>query len=89
MIGGVHIFTESNICNECNNSTYMPDIKYSRHARIRMVERGISAREVRNAINGGSKQTRGNKIVSTYKHLEVVFRKLDDGYYVITVMLRW
>ena len=67
----------------------MLDIKYSRHARMRMVERGISVREVRDTILKGSKRLQGTKIVSTHKHLEVVFRKLDDGYYVITVMLRW
>jgi hypothetical protein len=81
--------TESILCHTCHYITYMPDIKYSRHARMRMVERGISVREVRDTILKGSKRAQGNKIVSAHKHLEIVFRKLDDGYYVITVMLRW
>ena len=67
----------------------MPDIKYSLHARERMVERGISAREVRDAINKGTKRVQVNKIMSVYKYLEVVFRKVGDDWYVITVMLRW
>ncbi len=67
----------------------MPDIKYSLHARKRMVERGISAREVRDTILKGSKRTQGAKIVSVHKHLEVVFRNVGGDWYVITVMLRW
>ena len=68
---------------------YMSNIKYSRHARFRMIERGISEKEVSDAINMGSKQKQGNKIVSVHRHLEVVFKKVKDDCYVITVMLRW
>ncbi len=67
----------------------MTDIKFSRHARLRMVERGISAREVSDAINKGSKRKQEDKIVAVHKHLEVVFKKINDDCYVITVMLRW
>ena len=70
----------------CN---YMPNIKYSRHARFRMVERGISEKEVSDAITKGSKRKQDEKIVAAYRHLEVVFRKVKEDYYVITVMLRW
>lgn len=54
-----------------------------------MVERGISAREVSDAINKGSKRKQEDKIVAVHKHLEVVFKKINDDCYVITVMLRW
>ncbi len=67
----------------------MPDIRYSLHARKRMIERGISAREVRDTILKGSKRLQGARIVCTHRHLEVVFRKVGDDWYVITVMLRW
>jgi hypothetical protein len=67
----------------------MPDIKYSAHARKRMVERGISPVEVRDAINRGSKSADGKLITSAYRHLKVVFKKSGDDWYVITVMLRW
>ena len=67
----------------------MPDIKYSRHARFRMVERGISAKEGAEAVVRGSKRRPGEKIVAVHKHLEVVFRSIDGDCYVITVMLRW
>jgi hypothetical protein len=67
----------------------MPDIKFSSHARKRMVERGISPFEVREAINKGSKSVDRKLITSAHRHLKVVFRKSGDDWYVITVMLRW
>jgi len=54
-----------------------------------MVERGISASEISEAINMGSKRLQGDKILAAHKNLEVVFKKQDDVCYVITVMLRW
>ncbi len=67
----------------------MPDIKYSAHARKRMVERGISPGEVREAINKGSKSLDGSLITSAHRNLKVFFRRIGDDWYVITVMLRW
>ena len=68
----------------------MPNIKYSRHARLRMTERGISEKEVSDAIIKGSKRRQeGDRIVAAHRHLRVVFRKVKDDCYVITVMLRW
>ncbi|NOZ76600.1 MAG: DUF4258 domain-containing protein [Euryarchaeota archaeon] len=52
----------------------MSNIRYSRHARLRMVERGISHQEVKNAINKGAKRLQGSKIVSTYAYFEVVYK---------------
>ena len=67
----------------------MADIKYSKHARLRMVERGISTVEVSEAISKGNKRLQGDKILAAHKNLEVVFKKQGDVCYVITVMLRW
>ena len=67
----------------------MVNIKYSRHARLRMVERGISAKEVIDAIQKGSKRIQGKKIITVYKNIEVLLKKVKDDCYVITVMLRW
>lgn len=67
----------------------MLDIRYSKHARLRMVERGISPEEVRNAVDKGAKRIQGEKIVSTYSYLEVVYKKVGDVVYVITVKPRW
>lgn len=67
----------------------MLKVRYSRHARLRMVERGISESEVENAIAKGSKRRKGNAIISAYLYFEVVYRMMDGAAYVITVQLRW
>lgn len=54
-----------------------------------MVERGVSAKEVSEAINKGSKRRKGNEIIVAHRHIEVVFKMVNKEYYVITVMLRW
>ena len=54
-----------------------------------MVERGISEKEVSNAINKGSKRTQDGKIVTAYMYFEVVYKMIGDDAYVITVMPRW
>lgn len=67
----------------------MLKIRYSRHARLRMVERGISENEVEQAILEGNKRIKENAIISAYLYFEVVYRKIMDVIYVITVQLRW
>lgn len=64
-------------------------IRYSKHARARMVERGISPREVEVAINKGVKRIQNGKVVSTYSYFEVVYKKIGSEIYVITVKPRW
>ena len=62
---------------------------YSKHAREQMVERGISANEVEEAIKSGSKELqRPDKILHHYRYFTVVTKKVDDEHFVITVMLR-
>ena len=56
---------------------------------MRMIERGISEREVSEAIKKGSKRRKGKEIVVAHRHIEVVFKIVNKEYYVITVMLRW
>ena len=52
----------------------MLNIKYSRHARERMVERGISENEVTKAIQKGKKRIQDNKIIVAYTYFEVVYK---------------
>ena len=67
----------------------MKCIRYSNHARDKMVERGISEKEISNAIDRGSKRIQDDKIVATYMYFEVVYKMIDDEAYVITVFVRW
>lgn len=64
-------------------------IKYGKHAREQMVARGISENEVVEGIVRGSKELqKPNKILSYYKYFCVVYKKINDVYFVITVKPR-
>ncbi|MEW6070506.1 MAG: DUF4258 domain-containing protein [Candidatus Thermoplasmatota archaeon] len=67
----------------------MFNIQYSKHARVRMIERGISKNEVQKAIIKGLKRFQNDKIIASYSYFEVVYKKIDDIIYVITVQPRW
>lgn len=55
-----------------------------------MVERGISEREVEEGIRKGAKRLqKGNRILSEYRYYTIVYKKVDDTYFVITVKPRW
>lgn len=64
-------------------------IKYSRHARERMILRGITKKEVEDGIKMGSKELqKPDKILSYYKYFCVVYKKIKDKVYVITIKPR-
>lgn len=63
-------------------------VRYSRHARERMIERGISSNEVEDAIRKGSKEMQNNKILHHYRHFTAVTIRIKKDYFVITVMPR-
>lgn len=65
------------------------NLRFTRHARLRMVERGISASEVRAAVTKGVKHRQEDRIVASYLYFEVVYRKMGDDVLVITVKPRW
>ena len=65
-------------------------IMYSKHARERMIERGISENEVEEGIRRGSKTLqKPSKILFNYKYYTIISKKINDVYYIITVKLRW
>ena len=65
-------------------------VKYSKHAREQMIERGISTNEVEEAIRKGDKELqKPNKILHHFRYFTVVTKKLGDDYFVITVKPRW
>ena len=64
-------------------------ILFTRHARSRMVERGISASEVREAVVKGVKRRQEDRIVASYRYFEVVYRRAGEDIFVITVKPRW
>jgi len=64
-------------------------ILYRRHARQRMILRGISEREVDEAIRKGTKRIQDGKIVASYMYFEVVYMVRRQEIRVITVQFRW
>ncbi len=64
-------------------------IIYSRHARQRMILRGISMREVDEAIRKGTKRSQNPTVVAAYLYFEVVFIVRGETVFVITVQPRW
>ena len=64
-------------------------IRFSRHAREQMVARGISETDAEEGIKRGSKELqKPGKILSYYKYFCVVYKKIDNNFYVITVKPR-
>ncbi|MEX2017031.1 MAG: DUF4258 domain-containing protein [Candidatus Pacearchaeota archaeon] len=67
------------------------ELLISKHALDQARERGISINEIKEAIQKGAKfiqDENEKKIVSDYRHMRIVFKKLQNKYYVITVMIR-
>ena len=66
------------------------DIRYSKHAREQMIERGITENEVNEGIRCGAKRLQPpDKILSMYRYYTVVYKKVGDLYFIITVKPRW
>lgn len=75
--------------NKTSNTDNTISIILTKHARERMVSRGISLEEVKDAIMKGSKRIQDGKIVAAYRYFEVVYRKVDEVFVVVTVSPRW
>ncbi len=54
-----------------------------------MILRGISRREVEDAIRKGRKRTQDGRIVATYLYFEAVYVQEGDEIRVLTVKPRW
>jgi hypothetical protein len=54
-----------------------------------MILRGISEREVRDAIRKGTKRTQEGRIIASYSYFEVVYVVRGEDCFVITVQFRW
>lgn len=60
----------------------------SRHAIEQARERGVSVNEIKDAVRQGAKSIQNEKIIAVYRHIKVVFKKVKDKFFVITVMIR-
>ncbi|MBI5061609.1 MAG: DUF4258 domain-containing protein [Candidatus Aenigmarchaeota archaeon] len=57
----------------------------STHTKVRMISRGIEKKEIIEAILNGPKRVYEDKIITTYKNFEVIYKQLPCNYFVITV----
>ena len=65
------------------------EIQLSKHALDQARERGINISEIKRTIQRGAKHLQDkNKIVSDFMHIKVVYKKMYDIYFIITVMIR-
>lgn len=64
------------------------DIIMSTHALEKARERGVTINEVKKIIQQGAKYLQGNKIVSEFTSLRVVYKKIKNKLFVITVMVK-
>lgn len=60
----------------------------SKHAKDAMIERGISKDDILEAILKGAKRIFGQKILSTFRGFEAVYRQFPCNYFVITVYFK-
>lgn len=75
--------------NKTSNTDNTVKIILTKHARERMVSGGISLGEIKKAIMSGSKRIQNVKIVAAYRYFEVVYKKIDETFVVVTVSPRW
>ena len=80
---------EESYINKTSNTDNTIRIVLTKHARERMILRGISLEEVKNAISKGSKRIQDGKIIATYRYFEVVYKRVDEIFVVVTVSPRW
>lgn len=60
-----------------------------KHAMEQARERGISINEIKKAIQQGAKHLQEkNKIVADFMHIRIVYKKINNRAFVITVMIR-
>ena len=64
-------------------------IYYSKHAREQMIARGINEKEIREAIQSGTKHLQEDRIVAAYRYFAVVYKVMEkENYFIITVKPR-
>ncbi len=64
------------------------ELLMSKHALEQARERGVGISEIKEAIQKGAKFAQDDKTISIYRHLKIVFKKVNETFFVITVMIR-
>jgi len=64
------------------------NIQLSKHALEQARERGINIKEIKKVIQRGAKHLQKNKIVADFGYTRVVYKKIKNIYFIITVMIK-
>jgi hypothetical protein len=62
-----------------------------KHALDKARERGVSINEIKETIQRGAKfvqDDKEGKIIAVHRHIKVIFKKLNEKYFVISVMIK-
>ena len=60
----------------------------SKHALEQARERGVSINEIKETIQKGIKFIQDGKIIASFRHIRIVYRKIKDEHHIITVMVK-
>ncbi|MBS3097883.1 DUF4258 domain-containing protein [Candidatus Woesearchaeota archaeon] len=64
-------------------------IEFTKHAKEQMIDRGFSRKEIEEGLKRGTKIPQNGKFISVYSYYKIVYKKIKDVYYIITLMYRW
>lgn len=64
------------------------ELVISKHALDQARERGIGINEIKDTIRKGAKFLQEDKIISVYRHIKIIYKKINDKFFVIKVMIR-
>jgi len=60
----------------------------SKHALEQARERGVSINEIKETIQKGIKFIQDGKIVADFRHIRIIYKKTEEKYFIITVIIR-
>ena len=63
-------------------------LRLSKHAIEQARERSISIEQIKKTIQRGAKYLEGKKIIADYTYIRIVYKKLGDENFIITVMIK-
>ena len=64
------------------------ELLMSQHALEQARERGVSINEIKETIQKGAKFPQDEKTIAIYRHLKIIFKKINEKIFVVTVMIR-
>jgi len=64
------------------------ELLMGKHALEQARGRGVSINEIKEAVQKGAKFSQDGKTIAVYRHLKVIFKKIKETVFIITVMIK-